>query len=177
VKRPELAIDALPTLLDRVGSAHLVLAGGERFAAGFQKRLQERAERLRVGERVHFTGFVKDVVDVYAASDLLLHCAIGETFPQVVIEAMAFGLPVVALREGGPAELVVDGETGRLLAPTAGPPEVGAAVAEILEDAALAARYADGARRRAQRYSAREFAARLEGLCREVLAEIAPGPG
>jgi glycosyltransferase involved in cell wall biosynthesis len=56
---------------------------------------------------------------VYASADAFLFASQTDTFGQVVLEAQASGLPVVAVGEGGPASLIVDGETGVLCPPDA----------------------------------------------------------
>ena len=54
----------------------------------------------------------------YASADVFLFCSETDTFGQVILEAQASGLPVVAVAEGGPLSLIADGETGMLAAPT-----------------------------------------------------------
>jgi glycosyltransferase involved in cell wall biosynthesis len=70
-------------------------------------------------QKVEFTGFLKgeDLARAYAVADLFLHCSITETFGLVVLESMASGVPVVARDEGGPSEIVADGQSGYLVAP------------------------------------------------------------
>ena len=58
-----------------------------------------------------------DVAAYLQAADLLIHLARADTFPSVVVEAMACGIPVVATSVGGIPEQVVDGETGFLVRP------------------------------------------------------------
>ena len=55
---------------------------------------------------------------VYASADAFCFPSETDTFGQVILEAQASGLPVVAVNEGGPASLITDGETGRLTAAT-----------------------------------------------------------
>ncbi len=68
------------------------------------------------GLDVHFTGMLTgdDLAAIYATADAFLFPSVTETFGQVVQEAMASGLPVVARCKGGPADLVQDGTTGYL---------------------------------------------------------------
>lgn len=101
--------------------------------------LEELAEELGLGGRVHFAGVRDDVGDWLHAADLLALTSDTEGIPGAVLEAGCAGLAVVAARVGGVAECVVDGETGVL-------------VAREDEDAfaaAIAALLGDDARRRA----------------------------
>jgi len=91
---------------------HLLLAGGG----------PEEAElRERLGERATFLGWLdgEDLARAYASADLFLFCSTTDTYGQVVLEAGASGLPVVAVAEGGPAALVENRHTGMLCRPDA----------------------------------------------------------
>jgi glycosyltransferase involved in cell wall biosynthesis/predicted metal-dependent phosphoesterase TrpH len=91
---------------------HLCLAGGGP---------EEEWLRERLGDRATFLGFLhgEELPRVYASADVFLFASRTDTFGQVVLEAQASGLPVVAVAEGGPAELVRDGVTGLLRPPDA----------------------------------------------------------
>lgn len=67
-------------------------------------------------ERVSDLGFRTDIPKVLAATDIfVLPSILPDSFPTVILEAMASGIPVVATRSGGASEMVLDGETGFLI--------------------------------------------------------------
>ncbi len=68
-------------------------------------------------DRFRFAGQVNDPVKIMSEIDILVHPADSESFGRIAVEAMAAGLPVVGVRGGGIAEIVVDCETGLLAAP------------------------------------------------------------
>lgn len=70
---------------------------------------------------VQYTGQLagEELARAYAVGDVFLHCSITETFGLVVLESMASGVPVIARDEGGPSEIVEDGKSGYLVAPSA----------------------------------------------------------
>ncbi len=91
---------------------HLVLAGGGP---------EEGALRERLGAHATFLGWQSgtDLARVYASADVFLFASRTDTFGQVILEAQASGLPVVAAAEGGPLSLIEAGETGLLANPDA----------------------------------------------------------
>jgi glycosyltransferase involved in cell wall biosynthesis/predicted metal-dependent phosphoesterase TrpH len=86
---------------------HLVLAGG----GPEQERLAER-----LGEHATFLGWLSgaELARAYASADLFLFPSATDTFGQVILEAQASGLPVIAVAEGGPLSLIEDRVTGLL---------------------------------------------------------------
>jgi glycosyltransferase involved in cell wall biosynthesis/predicted metal-dependent phosphoesterase TrpH len=113
-KGVELLADAFLEAHRRDPRLHLVLAGGGP---------EETLLRERLGERATFLGWLTGdaLARAYASADAFLFASSTETFGQVVLEAQASGLPVVAVDRGGPASLIEHGETGLLA-----PPEVNA---------------------------------------------------
>ena len=65
--------------------------------------------------RLHYIGFRDDVEQVYAAADVVVCASDFESYGKANLEAMACGRPVVSTRRGGPAETIIDGETGFLV--------------------------------------------------------------
>jgi glycosyltransferase involved in cell wall biosynthesis/predicted metal-dependent phosphoesterase TrpH len=112
-KGVDLLAEAFSCAHQRDPRLHLLLAGGG-------PEQDELGERL--GDRATFLGWLdgEDLARAYASADIFLFCSRTDTFGQVLIEAGASGLPCVAVNEGGPSSIVVDGETGRLCEPDAG---------------------------------------------------------
>jgi glycosyltransferase involved in cell wall biosynthesis/predicted metal-dependent phosphoesterase TrpH len=101
---------------------HLLLAGGG----------PEEAElRGRLGENATFLGWLEGnaLACAYASADIFLFCSTTDTYGQVVLEAGASGVPVVAVAEGGPASLVENRHTGMLCQPD--PDHIAGAVLQL----------------------------------------------
>jgi glycosyltransferase involved in cell wall biosynthesis/predicted metal-dependent phosphoesterase TrpH len=88
----------------------LVLAGGGP---------EEATLRERLGDAGTFLGWLEGdaLAAAYASADLFLFCSQTDTYGQVLLEAQASGLPIVAVAAGGPAELVAHGRSGLLCSP------------------------------------------------------------
>ncbi len=92
---------------------HLVLAGGGP---------EEGQLRAALGEHATFLGWLagEELAAAYASADAFLFASRTDTFGQVLLEAQASGLPVLAVAEGGPLSIVEDGVSGLLREPSAG---------------------------------------------------------
>ncbi|HEX4110718.1 MAG TPA: glycosyltransferase [Solirubrobacteraceae bacterium] len=103
----DLLADAFLAAHARDARLHLVLAGG----GPEEDRLRER-----LGEHATFLGWLEGdaLAEAYASADAFLFASRTDTFGQVILEAQASGLPVVAVAEGGPLSLIADGDTGLL---------------------------------------------------------------
>ena len=109
MKGHDLVIDALL----RLPQGHLLIAGdGPERAA-----LEARAARLGLAGRVHFLGQLRhgDLPRVYTAADALVLASDNEGWPNVLLEAMACGTPVVATDVGGSSEVVCAPEAGTII--------------------------------------------------------------
>jgi len=107
---PEKRLDLLADVLPSLPNTRLVFVGDGPARSALEQRL---------GSNAHFTGYLRgaDLSTAYASSDLFVFPSDTETFGQVIQEAMASGLPVVAARAGGAIDMVRDGITGTLFTP------------------------------------------------------------
>ena len=80
-------------------------------------QLESLTEELGLADAVRFVGVRKDIPEVLGLMDVFVLSSLSEGAPNVILEAMAAGLPVVASNVGGVPDIVRDGETGRLVEP------------------------------------------------------------
>jgi glycosyltransferase involved in cell wall biosynthesis/predicted metal-dependent phosphoesterase TrpH len=106
-KGVDLLVDAFLRARERDPRLHLVLAGGGP---------EEGRVRELLGENASFLGWLegKDLARAYASADMFLFPSATDTFGQVILEAQASGLPVIALAQGGPVSLIEHGVSGLL---------------------------------------------------------------
>ncbi len=133
--------------------AHLVIAGegsADLDACEDELHALVRSEAI---PRIHFTGATAEVPELLRAADLFVFPSEHEAFGISVIEAMATGLPIVATRAGGLADLVEEPQ-GALAVRAGDAEELGAALSRLLSDPALRARLGEAGRRAAlERYA------------------------
>ncbi len=130
----------------------------------YRRRLEDAVGRYGLESRVHFGDFVENTVSVLRGAYASLNFSRSESFSMTVLEASAAGLPVIATRSGGPAEIVEDGVTG-FLVPVGDVPAMAAAITEMARDPTRARTMGEAARRLIQqRFSREEFVAGLKEL-------------
>ena len=159
-------IRAMPLLLERVPNAHVAIAG----AGELEPELQELAEELGVGHRVHLLGARRDVPALMHAIDVFAMPSIWEGFGIVLLEAMAAGRPIVASRVATIPEVVADGETGILTPPTDHEAIAEALVTLALDRDAATAMGDAGRERLRNSFSLEKMVADTELLYEELVA-------
>ncbi len=111
-KGQAVILEAVAQLPLAYGNTHLLLLGGP-VESEFGHQLRAMAQRLGIADRLHLVGSVPDPERYYGAIDLATNARIDpEPFGLSVVEAMMMGKPVLVHALGGPAETVVDGQTG-----------------------------------------------------------------
>ena len=126
-------------------------------------------EAMFVGTGTPFSGYLygDDLAAAYASADVFLFPGPTETFGQVVLEAMASGLPAIVTEQGGVADLVRPAETGFHCQMT--PSAFATAVIRLRDDRSLSLRMGAAARRAAEPFPWSAVMAQLEGYYREAL--------
>jgi len=118
-------------------------------------RLEEEISRLGLDKIISLPGETGDVRPDLSSSVLFVLPSLFEGMPNVILEAMAAGKPVVATRIEGSVEAVVEGETG-LLVPPAEPEPLANAIFFLLKDKALCEKMGQAGKERIKRYFAVE---------------------
>jgi glycosyltransferase involved in cell wall biosynthesis len=166
IKRLDVLLAAIKQASSEYASVHLAVVGdGE-----MRPDLERHAEALGLGERVHFLGYRRDLVPIFAAGDIAAVSSDNEGTPVSLIEAGAAGLPAVATNVGGVSEVVTP-ETGELVAPS-DPGALGGAIARFANHPD--ARRLAGAHARERvvaRYSASRLIADVGALYEDLLEQ------
>ncbi|CAB1055677.1 hypothetical protein D1BOALGB6SA_410 [Olavius sp. associated proteobacterium Delta 1] len=126
-------VRAIPRVLAQIPNARFFIVGqGE-----LMDELKQTASELGLNRELVFTGFRNDVADFYKIADLCVMSSVQEGLGTAVLDALAMAKPVVATSAGGLPEIVLDGKTGRLVAP-ASPDALADGIVDMLqrEDAA-----------------------------------------
>jgi glycosyltransferase involved in cell wall biosynthesis len=124
-KAPHVLLDAF----QQVEDSHLLFVG----EGPLRVSLEKAAKDAGLVERVHFLGPRDDVPALMRAATCLVLPSRWEGLPNVILEAMAAGLPVVATDVDGSAELIENGETG-FLVPSKSPSALGQAIEQIIRE-------------------------------------------
>ena len=140
-KGHRVLIDAFCDVARRLPGARLAIVGdGPEEAA-----LRRQVGTLGLAGHVTFMGLRADGQQLIAALDAMVLPSFSEGMPNVLLEAFAYGTPVVATRVGGVPDMLSDGDSGWLV-PAGDAPRLGAALVEALQDRSEAQRRAARAR-------------------------------
>ena len=106
-----LFVETVATVLARIPSVHALIVGVGPLESAVRQRIQE----LKIGSSVQLLGRRDDVPELMAISSLLLLTSSIEGMPNVVLEAQAAGIPVVASNVGAVSDCIIDGKTGYIV--------------------------------------------------------------
>lgn len=122
LKGHDIFLDAAEKVLRELPNAIFAIVGNNPYVteAGlrYEEELRRRVRNSPLRDRVKFVGFRNDVPGILSQLDVLVQPNRGpEGLGRSVLEAMACGVPVIAVNKWGPAELIQDGQTGLLFPP------------------------------------------------------------
>ena len=160
-KGHEYFIEAASRIAARREDVTFVIVG----EGPLEQSIRTRIEQLGLPARIRMLGFRQDLLNVFRSFDVFAIPSIeGDTIPQVLMQALAIGIPVVSTTVGSIPDVVIQGETGFVV-----PPRDAGALAEritrLLDDAALRSRMGAQGRSLVQRsYSIEQMLDRMEGV-------------
>ncbi len=160
---------ALPRVIQHEPRFQLLLVGD----GSERPRLEQLADELGIRAHVQFLGERSDVPQILRTAGFFVSSSKTEGISLTLLEAMAVGLPIVTTRVGGNPEIVVPGETGKLV-PSQDPAALAQAICDMLDEQPLWQTQADAARRRVEtHFNARNMVRQYESLYRECFSEHA----
>ena len=166
--RPGKGVETLLEAWRAVAAGHpdaaLAIAGG----GSERERIVQLRQRLGLAGSVHLLGELASGDTVLAGADAFVNPSWAESFPYAVLEAMSFGLPIVATDVGGTGEAIEDGVSGRLVA-ARDPAALASGIDSALADRQRAASMGERARRRhSERFTTRAMVRRTLDVYGEV---------
>ncbi|HLM87323.1 MAG TPA: glycosyltransferase family 4 protein [Solirubrobacteraceae bacterium] len=168
----QLALDALPGVIERVGDVRFLVAG----SGTHEGELKTQAQRLGLSEHGTFLGWIGDDVlhSLYRIADLCVVPSIYEPFGLVALEAMASGCPCIVADTGGLREVVPVGERVGLRFNGGDPEHLGVMIERLLVDEALRDRLVTEASEHVLRFDWEDVAQRTRSIY-DSLRERATG--
>jgi glycosyltransferase involved in cell wall biosynthesis len=165
-------LQAVAMLRDQGIPAHALVVGGggHRGDDRYERELEALARSDRLRGAVTFTGQVPDAAVYAGLMDVFVNASDPEPFGLVLLEAMAAGVPVVAVDRGGPREIVQDGLTGSLVA-GGGAEHLHAGIEPLARDVELRKRLGTAGK---ARFEAAFSEARMGAEMSDRLVELAP---
>jgi 1,2-diacylglycerol 3-alpha-glucosyltransferase len=165
-KNIEFLVRAFEALRTKRRDVHFVLVGD----GPIRSRLQSLVTRLALNDAVVFAGPVAhgEIAAYYQAADLFVFSSLTDTQGIVVLEAIASGLPVVALRDEAFTLMVKNGRNGFLVRPTASPTQFARRIAVLLQDQRTWRTFATTSTQIAREFSEEEQARKLVRLYETV---------
>src|SRR5213079_1836250 len=163
----QLALEALPGLIERLGDVRFLVAG----SGTHEQQLREQATELGLDPHGTFLGWIGDDVlhSLYRIADLTVVPSIYEPFGLVALEAMASGCPCLVADTGGLREVVPNEDDG-LRFSSRDPRSLGAMAERLLTDAELRDRLVAEASEHVLTFDWGDVARQASGVYRELLA-------
>lgn len=140
------AILSMPLILKKDQGFRLVIVGRAfKSHRQYEKEIHGIVKSHGLEKNVTFIGFKENITEIYKITNYLLVPSLIEPFGRVIVEAMLFGVPVVATRTGGMPEIVQDGYSGQLIS-SREPETIANAVFSMIDFPAKTQTYAENAK-------------------------------
>jgi glycosyltransferase involved in cell wall biosynthesis len=170
-KGNQYLIEAAPEILAKHPEVRIFIVGeGE-----LQGELEGQARALGLGDKLVFSGFMRDVAAALSAFDVVVFPSLWEGTPLTVFETLAMGKPIVATDADGLLDVLTDRKDA-LIVPKADARALAAAVSHVLERPQMAAGLVEEARKTGQHYDITAFVRKMERLY-ELLHETSRATG
>ena len=133
--------------------------------------LENLSKKLNIEENVIFYGFSRDIQKFYSIFDIKVIASVTEGFSLALIEAMAMRKAIVATDEGGPKEILKDGETG-MLVPAKDSRMLANKIIYLLENGQELERLARNAKKESEKYDIDSYVRKLEREYEDLLSTV-----
>lgn len=158
-KGNEYLIEAARRVIDARPGAKFVLAG----EGPLRPALEEQANRLGLGDRFLFVGFVRDVARLLSAFDLSVFPSLWEGTPLTVFETLAAGKPIIATDADGLLDVLTDDQNA-LIVPKRDATALADRIVHLMDHPEERARLSIGARAAGEQYDIAAFVRKMERL-------------
>jgi glycosyltransferase involved in cell wall biosynthesis len=164
-KNYPLLLHSFSRVLKRCNARLLILGEGEE-----KDNFIKLCLGLKISDRVFFPGFQKNPFKYIGKADIFVLSSLFEGFSNVIIEAMACGIPVISTNcPSGPDEIITDGVNG-LLVPVGNVEAMKNAIMRLLKDKTLRKNLSEAGRKRAEDFRVKKIVKEYENLFSNVLA-------
>lgn len=163
-------IKAVQKLSEAHPNLHLAVAGD----GNFMDTARQLTSKVGLGNKVSFLGYVRgeNKKGVFLNSDIYVFPTYGEGMPTSVLEAMAFGLPVITRPVGGLKDFFIDGEHG-FMTESKDPKVIASLIEKLILDKELRKKMSISVHEYAkERFMASEVAKRLEDIYRKTIMDV-----
>jgi glycosyltransferase involved in cell wall biosynthesis len=171
-KKQDVFLNAADNLLKEGEDVEFILIGDDILKRDMKYKAKVLAmiQGSPFANKIKLIGWHQDIEPWWCKVDCLVHPAVSEPFGRVIIEAMSYGVPVIAADSGGPSEIIQDGITGLLFEPN-NVADLTCLMGTIIENPGLSQKISTAGHRYAvSHFQAEKIAKRIEEIYKEVLA-------
>ncbi|MFH1175391.1 MAG: glycosyltransferase family 4 protein [bacterium] len=164
-KNVEFLVNVFAKISGNKGNLKFMIVGDGSDRA----RLEEIVRKKKIFDRVIFAGAVahSEIGDYFKAGDIFMYASLSETQGIMTVEAMASGIPVIAVKAQGAQDIITSGEDGILTANDEG--EFAAELGKIIKDSDLRKKISEKALKTAQEYSIENCAEKMAGVYESLI--------